>query len=98
MTASRKQYSDEFKREAVRLATTPGNSMASVARDLGVNRSLIGHWVRNARAGSYELEPGVPLKTDLARENEQLRRELAKVKMERDILKKALGYFAKDPM
>jgi len=98
MTASRKQYSDEFKREAVRLATTPGNSMASVARDLGVNRSLIGHWVRNARAGSYELEPGLPLKTDRAGENEQLRRELAKVKMERDILKKALGYFAKDPM
>jgi transposase len=61
-----------------------------------VNRSLIGHWVRNARAGSYEAAPGIPLKTE--GENEQLRRELAKVKMERDILKKALGYFAKDPM
>lgn len=96
--ASRKHYNEEFKKEAVRLATTPGNSMASVARDLGVNRSLIGHWVRNARAGSYEAAPGVPLKTDLQGENEQLRRELTKVKMERDILKKALGYFAKDPM
>jgi len=49
-------------------------------------------------AGSYEAAPGVPLKTDLQGENEQLRRELAKVKVERDILKKALGYFAKDPM
>jgi transposase len=96
--ASRKQYTEEFKREAVRLATTPGNAMASVARDLGVNRSLIGHWVRNARAGLYDVEPGVPLKSDLHSENDALRRELAKVKMERDILKKALGYFAKDPM
>lgn len=60
-----KHDNEEFKKEAVRLATTPGNSMASVARDLGVNRSLIGHWVRNARAGSFEAAPGVPLETDL---------------------------------
>ena len=96
--ASRKHYTDEFKREAVRLATTPGNSMAGVARDLGVNRTLIGHWVKNAEAGKYEMTPGAPLKSEAQGEVEQLRRELAKVKMERDILKKALGYFAKDPM
>nr|AAN10114.1 putative transposase [Alcaligenes sp. AL3007] len=54
--ASRKHYNEEFKKEAVRLATTPGNSMASVARDLGVNRSLIGHWVRNlAQAATRRL-------------------------------------------
>lgn len=55
--ASRKQYTEEFKREAVRLAATPGNSMASVARHLGVNRILIGHCVRNAQAGKYEMAP-----------------------------------------
>lgn len=96
--ASRKHYTDEFKREAVRLATAPGNSMAGVARDLRVNRTLIGHWVKNAEAGKYEMTPGAPLKSESQSEVEQLRRELAKVKMERDILKKALGYFAKDPM
>ena len=95
---SRKSYTDEFKREAVRLATTPGNSISGVARDLGVNRTLIGHWVKNVEAGKYEMAPGAPLKTDVQSEVEQLRRELAKVKTERDILKKALGYFAKDPM
>jgi transposase len=96
--ASRKHYTEEFKREAVRLATSPGNSMAGVARDLGVNRTLIGIWVKNAQAGKYEMTPGAPLKTEAQSEVEHLRRELAKVKMERDILKKALGYFAKDPM
>jgi transposase len=96
--ASKKHYTDEFKREAVRLATTPGNSMAGVARDLGVNRALVGVWVKHAQAGKYEMTPGAPLKTEAQSEVEHLRRELAKVKMERDILKKALGYFAKDPM
>ena len=96
--ASRKHYTDEFKREAVRLATSPGNSVSGVARDLGVNRSLVGLWVRNAQAGQYEMTPGAPLKTEVQGEVEHLRRELAKVKTERDILKKALGYFAKDPM
>jgi transposase len=96
--ASRKHYTDEFKREAVKLATTPGNSISGVARDLGVNRTLIGHWLKNAQVGKYEMTPGVPLKTEVQSEVELLRRELAKVKMERDILKKALGYFAKDPM
>lgn len=96
--ASRKHYTDEFKREAVRLATAPGNSIAGVARDLGVNRSLVGLWVKNTEAGKYEMTPGAPLKSGAQSEVEQLRRELAKVKMERDILKKALGYFAKDPM
>ena len=96
--ASRKHYTDEFKREAVRLATSPGNSLAGVARDLGVNRTLIGIWVKHAQTGKYEMTPGAPLKTEVQSEVEHLRRELAKVKTERDILKKALGYFAKDPM
>ena len=96
--ASRKHYTDEFKREAVRLATAPGNSIAGVARDLGVNRTLIGHWIKNVESGKYEMTPSAPLKSEAQSEVEQLRRELAKVKMERDILKKALGYFAKDPM
>lgn len=94
---TRRQHTEEFKREAIRLATAPGNSMASVAKSLGVNRSLIGHWVRNAKEGRYEVQAGKPLKSESQAEVEQLRRELARVKMERDILKKALGYFAKDP-
>jgi transposase len=94
---SRRKYTDEFKREAVRLATAPGGSVAGVATDLGIDRSVISSWVRKTRQGRYEPTQGKPLKTESQGELEQLRRELARVKMERDILKKALGYFAKDP-
>lgn len=77
--ASRKHYTDEFKREAVRLATTPGNSMAGVARDLGVNRTLIGHWVKNDEAGKYEMKPGAPLKSEAQSESRRDSRRLVGV-------------------
>jgi transposase len=94
---TRRKYTDEFKREAVRLETAPGNSIAGIATDLGVDRSVVAAWVKRVEDGRYEGSPGKPLKSDTQAENEQLRRELARVKMERDILKEALGYFAKDP-
>lgn len=92
---SRKQYNEEFKREAVKLAIQPGVTVSGIARDLGVNVSILRRWLKEA--ASWDSEPGRPLKTEMARENERLKRELSRVRMERDILKKALGYFAKDP-
>jgi transposase len=94
---TRRKFTDEFKREAVKLATRPGVTVTTVARELGVERSVLRAWVRKTEEGRYEPTPGKALKSDSQAENEQLRRELARVKMERDILKKALGYFAKDP-
>jgi len=94
---TRRKFTDEFKREAVKLATQPGVTVTTVARELGVERSVLRAWVRKTEEGRYEPTPGKPLRSDSQLENEQLRRELARVKMERDILKKALGYFAKDP-
>ena len=94
---TRRKFTDEFKREAVKLATQPGVTVTTVARELGVDRSVLRAWVRKTEQGRYEPTPGKPLRSDSELENEQLRRELARVKMERDILKKALGYFAKDP-
>lgn len=64
---------------------------------VGVERSVLAAWVRKFAGGVYEADAGKPLKSVNQVELEQLRRELAKVKTERDILKKALGYFAKDP-
>jgi transposase len=81
----------------VRLATSRGSSTASVATDLGIDRSVVADWVKKTQQGRYEATPGKPLKTESQGELEQLRRELAKEKMERDILEKALGYVAKDP-
>ena len=81
---TRRKYTDEFKREAVRLATAPGNSIAGVATELGVDRSLVADWVKKFKDGRNESAPGEPLKCDTQAVNEQLRRELARVKMERE--------------
>jgi len=93
----RKRYTAGFKREAVRQASQPGVLTAKVAQDLGLHANLLHRWVR-------ELVPskeGRVAKADaiasvLAQENQRLQRELAKVKTERDILKKATAYFAKE--
>ena len=95
-TKGRRKFTPEFKREAVKLAEQPGRSLAAVARELGVERSVLQRWVSNFAAGRYEKNQALPLKAAQQQENEQLRRELAKVRMERDILKKALGFFAKE--
>ena len=96
-TRKRRSFTPEFKREAVKLVGQPGRSLSGVARELGVERSVLKRWVDNFATGRYEKDKTLPLKAAQQQENEQLRRELAKVRMERDILKKALGFFAKEP-
>jgi transposase len=96
-TKARRRFTDEFKREAARLAEQPGRTVTAVARELGVERSVLKRWMESFASGKYEKDAKLPLKSAQQQENEQLRRELAKVKMERDILKKALGFFAKEP-
>lgn len=94
MARERRLFSEEFKREAVKLVNQPGGTKAAIARDLGVGANLLGRWCRDVSgktaAGSGNNEKVSP------QEYERMRRELAKVKTERDILKKALGYFAAD--
>jgi len=97
MRKPKRQFSAEFKREAVQAVLKPGSSIAQVSRQLDVSDSLLGMWVKKFKAGAWEAGPGKELKTTAASELERVTRELNRVKMERDILKKALGYFAKDP-
>ena len=92
MARERRLFSEEFKREAVKLVGQPGASKAGIARDLGVGANLLGRWCREA---DVDGQVGGGEKVS-AQEYECMRRELAKVKTERDILKKALGYFAAD--
>lgn len=95
MARQRRSFSEEFKREAVRLVDQSGSSKADIARDLGVSGSLLARWHREEEAGK---SPAVKASDAVsAEEYERMRRELAKVKTERDILKKALGYFAAEP-
>ncbi len=81
---------DEFRKEAVRIALTSGLSRRQVANDLGVGFSIFNKWVSAHRGtGVVSAED-----RDLARENEQLRRDVRILKEERDILKKATQFFA----
>ena len=88
-------YSSEFKQNAVKLAVESDQSVAKTARDLGVNANALYTWITKYRQpesqvnkGSGENHPYDELK--------RLRREIAQLKEERDILKKAAAYFAKN--
>ncbi len=93
---AKRVHTAEFKREAVRLATKPGISKAQAARNLGIHPNVLKAWVEKFKSGKWEEKPGADLKTEQAKELERLRRENAELKMERDILKKAAAYFAKE--
>ena len=91
---SRKDQS--FKAEAVRLALTGDKTIAQTARDLGVNESTLYNWIsKTKRSGSRPS--GVTLGTpNLVDELNRLRKENARLKEEREILKKAAAFFAKE--
>ena len=90
----RRKYSTEFKREAVALAGHPGQTIAGVAEDLGVGANLLGRWKRELSEHGQQAFVG----QGIARDEELmgLRREFAQVKKERDLLKSAAAYFAKE--
>lgn len=93
----RRIFTREFKLEAVKLVRDRGVSAAQAARDLGIGQNVLSRWVREARTDVTHAFPGHgQMKPDDA-EVARLRRELAKTKAERDILKKAIAYFAKEP-
>ena len=83
----RARYTLEFKQEAVRLVRG-GQSLSSVARGLGVSAQSIDNWVKTDAIGSLKDAKGKPVNADQM-EMTRLRAELAKTRMERDILKKA---------
>jgi transposase len=99
MGEKRKQYTREFKSEAVRLATSGEKKPAQVARELGVRPDMLQTWTRQAEGrgglGSSEVFPGNGKLVGKDEEIRALRRELDVVKQERDFLKKAAAYFAK---
>jgi transposase len=95
MKKTRKAYTAEFKREAVRLVKG-GLTASQVARDLGLVANIVARWVREDQGDPSQAFPGQgKMKVDEA-EVERLRKEIIKLKAERDLLKKATAYFAKE--
>jgi len=99
MAEKRRQFTREFKLEAVRLLTSGERKLAELARDLGVRADILRGWQKQAegRAGlkNDDVFPGNGKLTSKEEEIRALRRELEEVKQERDFLKKAATYFAK---
>jgi transposase len=93
----RRQFSRDFKLEAVRLVTDGRRPVAEVARELKIRADMLHKWLR-AAGGAPSTDAVFPGNGKLSAQDEeirQLRRELAQVREERDILKKATAYFAK---
>ena len=93
----RRTYDSDFKREAIRLVLEDGIKAAEVERNLGVGSNIVSRWVREARE---DLEYAFPGKGRMKPPDEELRklkRELERVKRERDILKKAVAIFSTEP-
>jgi transposase len=103
MAKTRGEFSPEFKREAVALVESSGRPLMQVATEVGISPSMLRNWraaVRWGRAGSRAATPSVsplPSPADQSSEITRLKRELDRTRMERDVLKKAIGIFAEVP-
>jgi transposase len=96
--SQRNQYSDEFKREAIRLQESSGKTVAEVERELGLSHNLLRQWKKrfqvNEKTNNLELSEVEQLKLELR----QMKRELEIVQQERDILKKTISIFSQDKL
>lgn len=92
----RSRYTLEFKTEAVRLVQG-GQSIAAVAKILGIAEQTLHNWIKAQASGKLKEPAGKGVSMEQM-EISRLRAELARVKMERDILKKAAAYFARESM
>jgi transposase len=90
MPRQQRTYTTEFKQEAIRLVETSGKSMGQVARDLGIADSVLSHWCNVTREHGTNAFPGSGHQPPLEEEHRRLRRELALVQQEREIVKKTL--------
>lgn len=88
----RRTFTEEFKREAVRLTETSGRTIAQVSDDLGIGLSTLTRWKRRYRDADLLSGPH----EDTARELARLRKENELLRQERDLLKKATAFFARE--
>ena len=93
---AKKQYTDDFKKEAIHLLETSDKTVTQIERDLGISHGMLRKWQKrfqvNPKTSKLELSEVENLKAELR----QMKRELEIARMERDILKKTVGIFSKD--
>jgi transposase len=94
MAEKRRKYTKEFKEEAVRLLKGGDRSLAQIARDIGVSDTTLWGWAH--RRGKKGEKPPTQSQVIETEEVRQLRREIALLREEREILKKAMAFFAKE--
>jgi transposase len=90
MSLTKRKYGEEFKKDAVKLTYGSSKGVAEIAEDLGINSNLLYRWRQR-----YTAEGNITQQAALEQELRKTQRELAEVKMERDMLKKAAAYFAR---
>jgi transposase len=89
----RRQFTEEFKRDAVELVRATGRPIAQIAQELGIYDSTLGNWVRQDRIDRGEAEG---LTTEERARLRQLEAENAKLRMERDLLKRTVAFWVKE--
>ena len=94
--ATRKKYTREFKQDAVRLVTEQGYKQTEAAGNLGIDRGMLGRWIKEFQTDEGEAFRGHGKLTAEQEELRRLRAENKRLKLERDILKKAAAFFAKE--
>ena len=94
----RRSFTKEFKMEAVRLLTEGRGSVAQVARDVGIRETMLGRWKQELANSATGAFPGHGQRRAEEEERHHLRQENARLRMERDIVKKAAALFSKDSL
>jgi len=97
MAQKRKHYSKQFKIDAVKLVTEQGYKVAEAARNLGIHHSSLRNWKKQLETDGNQSFPGKGHMTSDKEELYRLRKEVKKLQMEREILKKAAALFANEP-
>jgi transposase len=92
------RYTPDFRAEAVKLVSEQRLSQETAAKRLAIPKGTLANWVAASKASTGPLAPGARSAAELAIENARLRKELAEARMERDILKKATAYFARESL
>ena len=92
------RYTPEFRAEAVKLVTEQGLSQKEAAQRLAIPKGTLANWMAASKASTRPSAPVARSVADLEAENARLRKELAEARMERDILKKATAYFARESL